>query len=119
VLCIVFFTACDLIVPAVYDVAAPGHAEVPAGGVEADCVDACAARAKACSRRDCVRGCNLAIDRLVARQGGLVVACVAEAHPRCDDRVWARCATRIGPYADGGPPPPPPPATDEPPDEEP
>ena len=34
--------------------------------------------------------------------------------PACDDRAWARCATRIGAHADGGPPAPPPASTVEP-----
>jgi hypothetical protein len=111
--------ACDLVVPPIYDLAAPGHADVPAAGVETACADACLAHAKSCSHRECVRGCNLVLDRLVERQGDAVVDCVARARPRCDDRAWARCAARIGPYADGGPPAPKPPSEDEPIDEEP
>jgi hypothetical protein len=103
----------------VYDLAAPGHEDIPAGGVEAACVDDCTTQARGCTRHQCFRGCNLVLDRLVERQGAPVLACVARARPRCDDRTWARCATWVGPYADGGPPPPAPPRTDEPTDEEP
>ena len=38
-----------------------------------------------------------------------VIACVARNPRRCTDVVWADCAARIGPHADGGPPAPPPP----------
>jgi hypothetical protein len=72
-------------------------------------VAACGERAAGCERVDCARGCNLVLDRLVEQQGSAVVACVAATRGRCDDRAWARCAARVGPYADGGPPAPPPP----------
>jgi hypothetical protein len=49
------------------------------------------------------------MDRLAENEGDHVLACVASAKTACDDRAWARCATRIGPHADGGPPAPPPP----------
>jgi hypothetical protein len=60
----------------------------------------------------CARGCNLVLDRLAEREGDRVLACVAASAVACDDRLWSRCATRIGPHADGGPPPPAPPADD-------
>jgi hypothetical protein len=47
----------------------------------------------------------------VEHEGDKVLACIASSKT-CDDRAWARCATLIGPYADGGPPAPPPPPTD-------
>jgi hypothetical protein len=72
------------------------------------CVQSCGDRAKGCSELQCVRGCNLVLDRLIEHEGGNVIACVAKNHQACDDAVWADCATRIGPHADGGPPPPPP-----------
>jgi len=46
------------------------------------------------------------MDRLVENEGDHVLACVARAKAACDDRVWAHCATLVGPHADGGPPPP-------------
>jgi hypothetical protein len=90
------------------------RASSPAGGVEAACARACEAQAKQCSTEQCGRGCNLVLDRLAERQGPRVLACVAAAPPACDDRAWARCATRIGAHADGGPPAPPPASTVEP-----
>jgi hypothetical protein len=59
-----------------------------------------------CTAKECARGCNLVLDRLVENEGDHVIACIAAGRAPCDDRAWARCATRIGPYADGGPPPP-------------
>jgi hypothetical protein len=81
-------------------------AAAPPRGPEQDCVEACASRAHQCGEVQCARGCNLVIDRLVERQGEPVLACVAASTGACDDRAWARCATRVGPHADGGPPPP-------------
>jgi len=92
--------------------------ETPPTGPEQTCVKACETRVAGCSPRDCRRGCNLVVDRLVERQGDHVLACVARtasAAPgerACGDRAWAGCAVRIGPYADGGPPAPPPPRED-------
>jgi hypothetical protein len=85
------------------------QAASPAGGPEATCARACQNDAKGCSASQCARGCNLILDRLAEREGGHVLACVAAAASSCEDRVWSRCATRIGPHADGGPPPPLPP----------
>ncbi|MCL2450918.1 MAG: hypothetical protein FWD17_18395, partial [Polyangiaceae bacterium] len=87
--------ACDIFIPPAYHLADPGHADAPAGGPEASCVADCAARARGCSRKQCVRGCNLVIDRLVERQGTAIIACVATARANggaCDDRAFARCA---------------------------
>jgi len=78
-------------------------------GPEAACTSACETRAKQCGERQCARGCNFVIDRLLENEGDHVLACVSSAGAACDDRTWARCATRIGPHADGGPPAPPPP----------
>jgi hypothetical protein len=95
--------------------------EAPPIGPEETCVKACETRLDGCSPRECRRGCNLVVDRLVEREGDHVLACVAKAasapppptgEKACGDRAWARCAIRIGPYADGGPPPPPPPRDD-------
>ena len=63
-------------------------------------------RVRSCDEAACARGCDLASDRVVERQDSLVRACVkrvATKHARCDDAVWATCAVRVGPYADGGP----------------
>ena len=84
-------------------------AESPPRGIEATCAKACEVKASRCSSHQCRRGCNLVMDRLVENEGETVLACVASAGAACDDRAWARCATRVGPHADGGPPAPPPP----------
>lgn len=75
---------------------------------EETCVAACGARAKGCTKDQCESGCNLALDRILEREGDKVVGCVAK-RAACDDPTWAECATLVGPHADGGPPPPPPP----------
>jgi hypothetical protein len=82
-------------------------------------VKACETRLDGCSPRECRRGCNLVVDRIIQREGDRVLACVARAvaaaqreAPACGDRAWARCAVLLGPYADGGPPAPPPPRDD-------
>lgn len=85
------------------------QAASPAGGPEATCARACLSSARRCSASQCARGCNLILDRLAEREGGNVLACIAATSRACDDREWSRCATRVGPHADGGPPPPPPP----------
>ena len=85
------------------------EAESPPRGLEATCAKACEVQASQCSSHQCARGCNLVIDRLAENQGDHVLACIASAKDACDDRAWARCGTRIGPHADGGPPPPKPP----------
>ena len=96
----------------------------PPGGFEQACARACEARDKACEPAECWRGCNLVLDRLAEHEGERVIACVATATsgpgtPKaCDDRLWARCAARIGTHADGGPPAPPPPKDYEEVDEE-
>jgi hypothetical protein len=99
---------CDLLVPPVRGAIAPNAAPTPPPGAERDCTSSCAARAARCSARECARGCNLTVDRFVEGEGDAVIGCIADGG-RCDDRAWARCATRVGPYADGGPPAPPPP----------
>jgi hypothetical protein len=94
--------------------------ETPPTGPEQTCVKACETRVDGCSPRECRRGCNLVVDRLVEREGDHVLACVARAasaapdpgEKACGDRAWARCAFRLGVYADGGPPAPPPPRDD-------
>jgi hypothetical protein len=89
------------------------QATSPAGGPEATCARVCESSATRCSSSQCARGCNLVLDRLAEREGGHVLACVAASQSTCDDRLWSRCATRIGPHADGGPPPPKPPRDNE------
>ncbi len=88
-------------------------ADRPAPGPEARCADACAARAHACGEEACARGCRLVLDKLVEREEGLLLACVARATGSCTDQTFAECAARTGPYADGGPAPPRPPTDDE------
>ncbi len=107
---LVLLAACDPIAAAI----APSSAAFPnsSTGPEPDCEARCAARATACREDECRRGCNLILDRLVERLGEPIVACVAGSRSRCDDRVWAACAVRVGPHADGGPPAPPPPDDD-------
>jgi len=83
------------------------RAQSPPRGPEAACAKACEARAGQCGPRECGRGCNLVLDRLVEHEGGRVLACVAKSEGSCADPVWARCAALVGPHADGGPPAPP------------
>jgi hypothetical protein len=79
---------------------------------EDTCALACAARAPRCTENECARGCNVSLDRLIEREGDNVVACIAKAGA-CDDPAWAKCATRVGVHADGGPPAPPPPPPED------
>lgn len=72
------------------------------------CARACVDRAAQCNAEACGRGCMLALDRLVEREGETVLACVVR-EKTCDDAVWAKCAAHVGAHADGGPPAPPPP----------
>lgn len=75
------------------------------------CQRSCEAKAKRnCSAAECERGCEFILDRIIEQEGNNVIACVARAPRRCSDVVWADCAARIGPHADGGPPAPPPPS---------
>ncbi len=88
-------------------------ATAPIGKTETKCVDDCKMHAsKNCDDDSCARGCRFILDRLVEHEGHNVVACVAQ-DSKCDDPVWADCAAKIGPHADGGPPPPPPPKDDD------
>lgn len=98
--------ACDLLIPPLHRAVAPNQAEAPPDGPERACTEVCAARASRCTARECLRGCNLVLDRLVEHEGTHVVACVAQAEGPCGDRAWSACAARVGPHADGGPPPP-------------
>ncbi len=89
-------------------------AESPPRGLEETCIKACTVQASHCSPHECGRGCNFVLDRLAEKEGGRVIACVAAATRGCDDGIWAGCAVRIGPHADGGPPAPPgPPGQDD------
>ena len=83
--------------------------ESPPRGLERTCAKSCEVRASQCLPHQCDRGCNLVMDRLAEAQGDAVLACVARATKACDDLTWARCATLVGPHADGGPPAPAPP----------
>jgi len=85
------------------------RAESPPRGIEATCAKSCEVSASQCSLRQCRRGCNLVMDRLAENQGQTVLACIVGARKACGDRAWARCATLVGPHADGGPPAPLPP----------
>jgi hypothetical protein len=58
------------------------------------------------------------LDRLVEREQPRLIACVARSSAsasatRCDESIFADCAARVGPFADGGPPPPKPPSDDD------
>ena len=78
------------------------------------CRRSCESKAKKQSAdHECERGCELILDRLVEREGERVIACVAASPRRCTDVVWADCAARVGPHADGGPPGPPPPVEED------
>jgi hypothetical protein len=88
----------------------PHESSAPPAGPEASCVDGCVKRATSCDERQCTRGCRILVDRMVEREGNAVLACVARgSKQRCDESVFAECAARVGPHADGGPPPPSPP----------
>jgi len=78
------------------------------------CLKSCGKKlTKQCNEQQCERGCEFILDRLVEREGENVIACVASTPRKCTDVVWADCAAKIGPHADGGPPGPPPPVEDE------
>lgn len=78
------------------------------------CRRSCESKAnKQCTDNQCERGCEMILDRLVEREGERVIGCVAASPRRCTDVVWADCAARVGPHADGGPPAPPPPPDDD------
>lgn len=86
----------------------------PTGGVVERCALECQRKAaRSCSQRECVRGCEFILDRLVENEGAGVIACVGRTPRRCTDVVWAECAARVGVHADGGPPAPPPPQEEE------
>jgi hypothetical protein len=80
------------------------------------CVHTCVTTIPQCTETGCTRGCQLSLDRLIEPEGDHVLACVRKgvtsAAPNsygyvlCDDALWASCAARIGPHADGGPPAP-------------
>ena len=91
------------------------RASDPPNRPEETCARACAERARAvCTEGECERGCRLALDRLVEKEGERVLSCVATAkNRRCNDLLWADCAARVGAHADGGPPPPSKPKTDD------
>lgn len=88
--------------------AAPAcRAMSPANGPDSTCQAACRERAASvCNNTECGRGCNLVLDRIIEHEGNNVVACVSRSTRGCTDTVWAECAARVGPRADGGPPPP-------------
>ncbi len=91
-----------------------GETNGPPPGPEASCADACRARAPSCSDVQCARGCRVMLDRLVEHEQPGLIACVARSSAkRCDESVFAECAARVGPFADGGPPPPKPPSDDD------
>lgn len=74
---------------------------------EERCADACEQHVKdRCSSRECARGCAFILDRIVEREDGNVLACLARGRGACDDEAWAGCAAAIGPHIDGGPPAP-------------
>ena len=66
---------------------------------------------KTCDPSECERGCLFVLDRIVNLEGNRIIECVSK-RKKCDDRSWAECAVRVGPYVDGGPPSPPPPQDD-------
>lgn len=83
------------------------HSMAPPNGPNSTCRSACEARAgKTCSARECRRGCEMSLDRIVEHESDSVIACVARSHRGCSDAVWAECSVLIGNNADGGPAPP-------------
>lgn len=83
----------------------------PTARPEEACQITCHERDKNCSASDCERGCLFVLDRLVNLEGNRIIDCVGK-RKLCDDRSWAECAARTGPFVDGGPPAPPPPDDD-------
>ncbi len=94
-----------------------GETNSPVRGPEASCAEACRDRAPSCSDSQCARGCRIMMDRLVEHEQPRLIACVARAakapKATCDETIFADCAVRVGPMADGGPPPPKDPSDDE------
>jgi hypothetical protein len=83
----------------------------PPNKPETACVEACRERARyACTEGECRTGCRMALDRMIEHEGERVISCVASATKKrnCNQYLWAECAAKIGPHADGGPPVPPP-----------
>ena len=67
------------------------------------CADACKVQlARICEPHDCERGCAFVLDRLAEHEQTTVLDCM-KPKQACDDNVWAECAVRVGPHADGGP----------------
>jgi len=83
----------------------------PSERPEVACANACAKQIVGCSERECARGCELVLDRLVEREQPTVIACMQESK-QCGDGDWAACAARVGPHVDGGPDVPPPPPSE-------
>lgn len=93
-----------------------GETSGPTPGPETACTDACLANARSCTDSQCARGCRVMLDRLVEHEQPRLIACVARnatATKRCDEGIFADCAARVGPMADGGPPAPKPPSDDD------
>jgi hypothetical protein len=91
-----------------------GETNGPTSGPEANCADACRAHAPSCTDSQCARGCRVMLDRLVEREQPRLIACVARSSAKqCDESIFADCAARVGPFADGGPPPPKAPSDDD------
>jgi hypothetical protein len=86
---------------------------------EESCADECREVARQCTARQCIRGCNLGLDKIIERETHTMLACVAARADLCEDSVWAECAVQTGVHADGGPPQPPPPGDPSDEDEEP
>jgi hypothetical protein len=83
------------------------HAMAPPNGPRSTCEASCRAHASTtCSRSECVRGCEMILDRTVEHEGDQVISCMARSTRGCSDTVWAECAARVGPRVDGGPPAP-------------
>lgn len=83
------------------------HGLVPPNGPDRACRTSCNARTETiCSAGECVRGCEMILDRTLEHEGETVIACVARSRRGCADTIWAECAARVGPRADGGPPAP-------------
>ena len=95
-----------VMVPLALAVLACAPPRAPAARPDDACAAECAHEAPRCGATGCARGCSLALDRLLEGEGGGVLACVAASPAACDDWLWAECAARVGPHADGGPPAP-------------
>ncbi len=81
----------------------PARSDTPQGALEEKCVSTCRKQISSCDQNSCIKGCRIALDRIVEHEQDTVFACVARSKT-CSDYDFARCSARVGVHADGGPP---------------